>query len=65
MKVRLPFLVSKKEKEMVCKSCGKEIGKPYLPAYQVRVGYVEDDGVTFIPDEDIGYFCSECLMKGV
>lgn len=55
---------------MQCNKCGKEIGRPECPppyqqAFQVRVGYVEDDEITFIPDEDVGYFCSECLSEGV
>ena len=58
--------------------CGKEIDTiyeedgTYIPAYQVRMGHFlytrlyegflcED----FEPDEDVGYFCSECLSKGV
>ena len=62
--------IERKEAQMVCSKCKKKIGTPDLPpqyqqAFQVRVGYKEDDGVTFIPDEDVGYYCSDCLSKGV
>ena len=55
---------------MECSKCHKEIGYPEAPpqyqqVFQVRVGSVEDDGITFLPDEDAGYYCSECLSKGV
>lgn len=54
---------------MECETCHKEIGNlegppEYRQVYQVRVGYLNDDGVTFIPDEDVGYYCSECLKEG-
>ena len=53
---------------MLCSTCGMEIGRPELPpeyrqAFQVRVGYVEDDEKTFQPEEDVGYYCSECLSR--
>jgi len=60
---------------MNCDNCGKEIGfvseTDHEPAYQVRVGYFSPEHLAdqvygeFIPDEDIGYYCSECLSKGV
>jgi len=55
---------------MKCDKCGKRIGAPdcsppFRKAYQVRVGEVEEDEVTFTPDEDVSYFCSECLKDGV
>ena len=56
---------------MECSICKNEIGNPkclsqHQQAFQVRVGSIEeDDGVTFLPDEDIGYYCSECLKEGV
>ena len=55
---------------MVCDKCKKEIGTSTCPpqyqqAFQVRVGSIEDDGTTFLPDEDVGYYCSDCLKEGV
>lgn len=56
---------------MECSTCGKKIGDideetgGVNPAYQVRRGSVEEDGVTFLPEEDVGYYCSGCLSKGV
>ena len=54
---------------MTCDRCGKEIGKPECPieykdVYQVRIGEVDEEN-NFIPDEDSGYYCSDCLAKGV
>ena len=55
---------------MKCDRCKKEIGKTeptgaWEEAFQVRVGYIEEDGITFQPDEDVGYYCSKCLSEGV
>jgi len=50
---------------MKCSKCSQDIGTEGKPAYQVRMGYVEDDGITFLPEEDVGYYCSECLSGGV
>ena len=49
---------------MECNGCGKKIGVGEDDAYQVRVGSVSDDD-TFEPNEDVGYYCSECLSRGV
>ncbi len=53
---------------MKCDKCGKEIGTEES-IYQVRVGYESvlsgDYGPEFIPIETIGYYCSECLEKGI
>ena len=49
---------------MNCDKCNEPIGTQAKPAYQVRVGWT-DDGITFEVDEDIGYYCSECLSEGV
>jgi len=53
-------------------NCGKNL-KDEKVVYEVRVGHIEEVAkayrVTkeeqFIPDEDVGYYCSECLAKGV
>lgn len=55
---------------MNCTKCENKIGTEnsppqYKQAFQVRVGHIEDDEITFLPHEDIGYYCSECLKKGV
>jgi hypothetical protein len=59
---------------MQCDKCHNEIGKDTCPpshqkAYQVRVGYVIDEENKpfgeFIAEEDVGYYCSECLKDGV
>ena len=63
---------------MECSKCGKEIGQVdekgnVEAAYLVqmgRAGTIHEEGVEepyedFFPDEDVGYFCSECLSKGV
>lgn len=49
---------------MVCNKCGKEIGTEGEMAYEVRIGYA-DENETFIPEEDVGYYCSDCLKEGV
>jgi len=59
---------------MECSKCHKEIGTvkegipllepPYRQAFQVRVGYVDEDG-DFEPEEDVGYYCSDCLANEV
>jgi len=57
-----------------CDKCGKPIGDEENPIYQVRKGYavdvqpykhMEPDRVDFEPYEDVGYYCSDCLLKGV
>ena len=53
--------------------CGKNLEEEKGVVYQVRAGHLEKGPkahqVTieeeFIPDEDVGYYCSECLAKGV
>ena len=59
---------------MECQKCHKEIGTvrdgipqvaaPYRQAYRVTAGYVEESG-DFEPEEDVGYYCSDCLADGV
>jgi len=49
---------------MKCDQCDKIIGTKDEPAYQVRVGYLDEDG-DFLPDEDVGYYCGYCLAWGV
>ena len=57
-----------------CDKCGKPIGDDDNPIYQVRKGYagevqpykhMEPDRTEFFPEEDVGYYCSECLKQGV
>lgn len=53
-------------------NCGKDLEKEGI-IYQVRAGNIQEVVSThssetegeFIPTEDIGYYCSECLAKGV
>ncbi len=52
-------------------SCGKTFKEEEV-VYQVRAGKVEEVKDTFrgtsedefVPDSDVGYYCSECLAKG-
>ena len=63
---------------MECKECGKELDiidpktKAYIAIYQVRMGHLSHHEYPvgqlyeeFEPDEDVGYYCSDCLSKGV
>ncbi|GAI78522.1 unnamed protein product [marine sediment metagenome] len=53
-------------------NCGKNLEEEEV-VYQVRRGRFEEmakehrltQEEEFIPDEDVGYYCSECLAKGV
>ena len=47
--------------KMKCSRCGRIIGTDLDPAYQVRVGYEDDDG-NFMPEAVDGYYCSYCLV---
>jgi len=49
---------------MKCDKCGKPIGAEEEAAYQVRAGHADDDD-DFVPDEDVGYYCTDCLARGV
>lgn len=44
-----------------CNVCHKGI-KPGEPCYQLRQGGIEEDGVTFLPDEDVGYYHQLCMV---
>lgn len=54
-------------------NCGKDLEEGKEVVYQVRAGHIEKVVYAlsktkedeFIPDTDIGYYCSECLVKGV
>jgi len=46
---------------MECNVCHAPIGAD-KPCYQLRLGAIEDDGVTFLPDEDVGYYHQDCLV---
>ena len=52
---------------MKCDKCGKGIdtidkdSKAYVPACEVRMEHFEGD--VFIPDEDMGHYCSACLSE--
>ena len=51
-----------------CDTCGKPIGDEENPIFQVRIGYSDeniDEEEVFVPEEDMGYYCSVCLQKGV
>lgn len=53
-------------------SCGKDLEEEQT-VYQIRAGHIEKVAKEhrvvmeeeFIPDQDVGYYCSECLVKGV
>lgn len=46
---------------MKCDICKKEILPNEKGILQLRRGYVEEDGVTFLPEEDEGYYHSGCF----
>lgn len=54
-------------------NCGKNLEEEEGVVYQVRAGHLEEvvhahhltKEEEFIPDSDVGYYCSECLAKGV
>lgn len=46
---------------MECNVCHLTI-EPGKPCYQLRLGSIEDDGVTFLPDEDVGYYHQLCMV---
>lgn len=48
------------ENHMTCNVCKKTI-LPDTPCYQLRLGGIESDGVTFLPKEDVGYYHQLCL----
>ena len=43
-----------------CDDCGAEISEV---AYQVRIGYMDDDD--FQAGEDVGYYCGSCITNGI
>ena len=49
---------------VVCPTCNNQIkaGERY---YQVRVGNIEDDSVTFLVDEDVAYYHEACLPEAI
>jgi hypothetical protein len=50
---------------VVCKNCGKVI-KENDHCYQVRWGYCATNNwgeEEFIPEEDVAYFCTECVWN--
>lgn len=49
---------------MNCTACGQPI-KEGEHCYQVRYGAIEEDGETFLPEEDITYFHKQCVTDGV
>jgi len=46
---------------MKCNVC-HEVIKPNEPCYQLRQGSIEDDNITFLLDEDAGYYHQLCLV---
>lgn len=50
-----------KEPQTICNACQQPI-KPDEPCYQLRDGWIENDGVTFLPKEDAGYYHQLCLV---
>ena len=53
---------TKERDYMRCERCGETI-QPDQECYQLRYGYIEEDGITFLPDQDVGYFCIECGVQ--
>lgn len=60
------LVIARKEeaKDMECHKCGKAIGTRDVLAYQVRAGYADEDD-DFLPDQELGYYCGDCLAEGV
>ena len=50
---------AQKGENMDCEKCGNPI-KADEHCYQVRYGCIEDDGITFLPEEDVAYRCEDC-----
>ena len=46
--------------QIVCEICNKPI-EDDLGAYQIRQGFMEKSD--FIPEQDISYFHTECVLK--
>ena len=51
---------NKETPKTLCNACGKPIA-PNEPCYQLRQGWIEEDEVTFLIDEDVGYYHQLCL----
>ena len=49
------------KEQTFCNVCKKPI-PPSEPCYQLRLGAIEDDGITFLVDEDAGYYHQLCLV---
>jgi len=49
---------------MDCGVCGNPIKKDEK-CYQLRYGYIEEDGETFLPEEDVAYCHEDCLPYSV
>jgi len=47
--------------QVICNVCKKPI-PPNTICYQLRYGSLEEDGVTFLVDEDAGYYHQLCLV---
>lgn len=53
----------KPEREHIgCEICGNTIN-PDEHCYQIRYGHIEEDGITFLPEEDIAYHCEGCGVE--
>ena len=50
---------STKKDQIKCESCQETI-QPDQACYQVRYGYIDEDGLTFLVDSDVAYFCTAC-----
>ena len=51
-----------------CSRCDKPLWEEGVVAYQVRMGHIGDsyDGdPEFFPEEDVGYYCGDCLKKSM
>jgi len=45
--------------EVRCSNCGHPLRPDEDVVIQIRSGYINEEG-EFIPDHDVGLFCSEC-----
>ena len=50
------------EDHMRCDWCGETLKREEY-CYQIRYGYIEEDGITFLPDADIAYRCVGCGVE--
>lgn len=49
------------KEQTTCNVCKNPI-PPNEPCYQLRFGAIEEDRITFLVDEDVGYYHQLCMV---